>query len=185
HPRRHAETAPATPRRAGATVDPRDPLAVLVHGKTSMPVVPEGAIVVRAPMQGTVVAIDVSPGDAVPAGAQLLVMEAMKMEHVVAAPVGGIVRALHAAARAGRGADRADARGRTGRGDRPGERPPLRRATLALRRDGVRLYRPRRHAGHPEPPEEGSPLRAGIAAAAAGRLLHRGRRRPAGRHRRH
>src|SRR5438094_408211 len=98
HPRRHAETAPATPRRAGATVDPRDPLAVLVHGKTSMPVVPEGAIVVRAPMQGTVVAIDVSPGDAVPAGAQLLVMEAMKMEHVVAAPVGGIVRALHAAA---------------------------------------------------------------------------------------
>src|SRR5947199_3217650 len=98
HPRRHAETAPATPRRAGATVDPRDPLAVLVHGKTSMPVVPEGAIVVRAPMQGTVVAIDVSPGDAVPAGAQLLVMEAMTMEHVVAAPVGGIVRALHAAA---------------------------------------------------------------------------------------
>src|SRR5205823_2939426 len=82
HPRRHAETAPATPRRAGATVDPRDPLAVLVHGKTSMPVVPEGAIVVRAPMQGTVVAIDVSPGDAVPAGAQLLVMEAMKMENV-------------------------------------------------------------------------------------------------------
>ena len=101
HPRRHAETAPATPRRAGATVDPRDPLAVLVHGQTASivePVAPEGTVVVRAPMQGTVVAIDVSPGDAVPAGAQLLVMEAMKMEHVVAAPVGGIVRALHAAA---------------------------------------------------------------------------------------
>src|SRR5437867_6621385 len=98
HPHRHAET---TPGRAGATVDPRDPLAVLMHGKTASivePVAPEGAIVVRAPMQGTVVAIDVFPGDAVPAGAQLLVMEAMKMEHVVAAPVGGIVRALHAAA---------------------------------------------------------------------------------------
>src|SRR5213078_1381430 len=53
-----------------------------------------GAAVVRAPMQGTVVAVDVSPGDAVPAGGQLLVMEAMKMEHVVTAPVGGIVRAL-------------------------------------------------------------------------------------------
>jgi len=51
-------------------------------------------VVVRAPMQGTIVAIDVSPGDAVPAGAQLLVMEAMKMEHVVTAPVGGIVRTL-------------------------------------------------------------------------------------------
>src|SRR5205814_7538913 len=48
--------------------------------------------------QGMLIAVDVAPGDAVPAGAQLLVMEAMKMEHVVPAPVGGIVRALHAAA---------------------------------------------------------------------------------------
>src|SRR5207302_628322 len=102
-----------TPRRppveavglVGAKVDPHDPLAVLVHGKTAgaappatagagEPAVAEGAVVVRAPMQGTVVAVDVSPGDAVPAGGQLLVMEAMKMEHVVTAPVGGIVRAL-------------------------------------------------------------------------------------------
>src|SRR5437870_2814523 len=94
---------------AGAKVDPRDPLAVLVHGKTAgavppataaagEPAAPEGAVVVRAPMQGTVVAIDVSPGDAVPAGGQLLVMEAMKMEHVVTAPVGGIVRAVHVSA---------------------------------------------------------------------------------------
>src|SRR5881296_1834745 len=92
---------------AGAKVDSRDPLAVLVHGKTAAaaqpampaePAAPEGAVVVRAPMQGTVVAVDVSPGDAVPAGRQLLVMEAMKMEHVVAAPVAGIVRALHVSA---------------------------------------------------------------------------------------
>ena len=92
-----------TPGLAGARVDPRDPLAVLEHGKTAGPEgarsaagepVPEGAVGVRAPMQGTVVAVDVSPGDAVPAGGQLLVMEAMKMEHVVAAPVAGIVRAL-------------------------------------------------------------------------------------------
>src|SRR5438876_2357114 len=92
---------------AGAKVDPRDPLAVLLHGKTAgaappampaEPAAPEGAVVVRAPMQGTVVAVDVSPGDAVPAGGQLLVMEAMKMEHVVTAPVGGIVRALHVSA---------------------------------------------------------------------------------------
>src|SRR6266436_4861677 len=92
---------------AGAKVDPRDPLAVLVHGKTASaappampaePAAPEGTVVVRAPMQGTVVAVDVSPGDAVPAGGQLLVMEAMKMEHVVTAPVGGIVRALHVSA---------------------------------------------------------------------------------------
>ncbi|TME72065.1 MAG: ATP-grasp domain-containing protein, partial [Chloroflexi bacterium] len=100
HRRVHAE---ASPRLAGAKVDPRDPLAVLVHGKTTVGDAPRTAIgevavgdgvVVRAPMQGTIVAIDVSPGDAVPAGAQLLVMEAMKMEHVVTAPVGGIVRTL-------------------------------------------------------------------------------------------
>src|SRR5437870_9604312 len=98
---------PSAAGLAGAKVDPRDPLAVLVHGKTAaaappaMPAEPaasEGAVVVRAPMQGTVVAVDVSPGDAVPAGGQLLVMEAMKMEHVVTAPVGGIVRALHVSA---------------------------------------------------------------------------------------
>ena len=97
-PRRHVEI---TAGRAGASVDPHDPLAVLVHGKTASvvpPVASEGAVVVRAPMQGTVVAIDVSPGDTVPAAAQLLVMEAMKMEHVVAAPIGGIVRAVHVAA---------------------------------------------------------------------------------------
>ena len=100
HRQVHAEMAP---RRAGAKVDPRDPLAVLAHGKTAAGDAPraigeiaaaDGTVVVRAPMQGTIVAIDVSPGDAVPAGAQLLVMEAMKMEHVVTAPVGGIVRTL-------------------------------------------------------------------------------------------
>src|SRR6266403_934073 len=82
-------------------------LGGLVHGKTASaappalpaePAAPEGTVVVRAPMQGTVVAVDVAPGDAVPAGGQLLVMEAMKMEHVVTAPIGGIVRALHVSA---------------------------------------------------------------------------------------
>ncbi len=101
HPVRHVPE-PSGPRlRAGAAVDRRDPLAVLEHGKRAIaPAAAETAdgLVVRAPMQGTIVALDVAPGDAVPAGAQLLVMEAMKMEHVVAAPAGGIVRAIHVAA---------------------------------------------------------------------------------------
>src|SRR5947207_3000675 len=49
----------STAGRAGASVDPHDPLAVLVHGKTASVVPPvawEEAVVVRAPMQGTVVA---------------------------------------------------------------------------------------------------------------------------------
>ncbi|NUP41183.1 MAG: carbamoyl-phosphate synthase large subunit, partial [Streptomyces sp.] len=62
-------------------------------------VVPEeatghGAVV--APLSGTVVSVDVSPGEPVRAGQQLLVLEAMKMEHVVRAPGSAVVRLMHA-----------------------------------------------------------------------------------------
>jgi acetyl-CoA carboxylase carboxyltransferase component len=46
---------------------------------------------VSAPMQGTVVAVDVTAGERVGAGQQLVVIESMKMEHVVTADVGGVV----------------------------------------------------------------------------------------------
>jgi len=57
---------------------------------------PEGTVPVPAPMQGSVVSIDVKEGDLVHAGRQLAVIEAMKMEHVVASPIGGIVRGINA-----------------------------------------------------------------------------------------
>ena len=44
-----------------------------------------------APMPGKVVSIAVKPGDAVHKGQTLAVMEAMKMEHTIAAPADGIV----------------------------------------------------------------------------------------------
>jgi acetyl/propionyl-CoA carboxylase alpha subunit len=53
--------------------------------------VPEGATAVRAAGPGTVVAIEVQDGDAVRAGAPLVVLEALKMEHVLAAPAAGTV----------------------------------------------------------------------------------------------
>ncbi|MEU3557249.1 acetyl-CoA carboxylase family protein [Streptomyces fragilis] len=53
----------------------------------------EGGLV-RAPMTGTVVQVDVRPGEEVGAGRQLLVLEAMKMEHVVTAPWAGRVRGV-------------------------------------------------------------------------------------------
>jgi len=53
---------------------------------------------VTAPMYGVVVSIDVIPGQSVPRGAPLLVLESMKMEHVVVAPVGGVVRDVTAVA---------------------------------------------------------------------------------------
>ncbi len=50
-----------------------------------------------APMPGTVVRVAVAEGDTVTAGQIVLVLEAMKMEHVVAAPADGVVSELHTA----------------------------------------------------------------------------------------
>lgn len=47
---------------------------------------------VRAPMLGTIVGLAVAVGDSVTAGQTLVVMEAMKMEHVVEASVSGVVK---------------------------------------------------------------------------------------------
>ena len=47
-------------------------------------------------MQGTVVSVDVAVGDTVVAGQQLLILESMKMEHVIAADTSGVVAKLHA-----------------------------------------------------------------------------------------
>jgi 3-methylcrotonyl-CoA carboxylase alpha subunit len=48
-----------------------------------------------APMPGTIVAVSVRPGDRVEAGQALLVMEGMKMELTLAAPVAGVVERVH------------------------------------------------------------------------------------------
>ena len=48
----------------------------------------------RAPLHGTVIAIAARAGQAVTAGGELLVLEAMKMEHVVAAPGAGVITSL-------------------------------------------------------------------------------------------
>lgn len=48
-----------------------------------------------APMNGSVVAIMVKPGDAVKAGQTLIIMEAMKMEHAIKAPKAGVVDEIY------------------------------------------------------------------------------------------
>ncbi|TBR30724.1 MAG: biotin/lipoyl-binding protein, partial [Reyranella sp.] len=83
-----AAAAPAgsSARQAGARVDSVDPLAVLAFGKakseTASPGMttdaPEGTAAVPAPMQGTIVSLSVTEGEAVAAGQALLVMDAMK-----------------------------------------------------------------------------------------------------------
>ena len=92
---------------AGARVDTRDPLALFRHDaevKSAQAaaepepepeaVGPDGSVGVGSPIQGTLTSIDVAVGDAVRAGQQVAIVEAMKMEHVIAADRDGIVRAV-------------------------------------------------------------------------------------------
>ena len=108
----HTDQAqPDTPALAGVKVDSIDPLAVLEHGKSAGPTSavattpvgqaptvevsgPDGTVSVPAPLQGTIVSLDISEGDEVHIGQQLLVMESMKMEHVISAETSGIIRKL-------------------------------------------------------------------------------------------
>jgi acetyl-CoA/propionyl-CoA carboxylase biotin carboxyl carrier protein len=50
---------------------------------------------VTSPMPGTVLVVKAAAGDQVTAGAPLVVVEAMKMEHTVTAPVDGVLTELH------------------------------------------------------------------------------------------
>ena len=90
---------------AGARVDTSDPLALFAHdaemkaakvapAETAPEPMVEGTVGLRAPIQGTIVSIDVAEGDAVAKGAQVAIVEAMKMEHVIVAEVGGLVREI-------------------------------------------------------------------------------------------
>lgn len=101
---------------AGAQIDHRDPLAVLEFGRQSVTVRaapqplssasrpaavvggPPGTDALTAPLQGTIIAIDVREGDRVVAGQQLMIMESMKMEHEIRAPISGVVRVIGVAA---------------------------------------------------------------------------------------
>ncbi len=68
-------------------------------GQDPAPAPAAAGVAVRAPLHGTVVTVAAQAGDLVAPGAELLVLEAMKMEHVVAAPGAGVIR--HVAVRAG------------------------------------------------------------------------------------
>ncbi|WP_037678377.1 biotin carboxylase N-terminal domain-containing protein [Streptomyces albus] len=67
-----------------------DPVAAALRGGAGA----GHAGALTAPMPGTVTVVKAAVGDAVTAGQSLLVVEAMKMEHVIAAPHDGIVAEL-------------------------------------------------------------------------------------------
>ena len=104
------------PAQAGARLNSNDPLAVLDFGhaaaatatngpapEASAPGAAEveaplaaGLVAARTPLQGTVVSIEVAPGDTVRVGQLVAVVEAMKMEHEVMAAVSGTVARVEA-----------------------------------------------------------------------------------------
>ena len=104
-----AAEAKAT-RGPGAKIDAVDPLAVLSHGKSGAESAtaaappepepfgdiegPDGTVALPAPLQGTVIAISAALDQSVREGQPLLIMESMKMEHVITAPVSGYLRQL-------------------------------------------------------------------------------------------
>ncbi|EIV91617.1 acetyl-CoA carboxylase biotin carboxylase subunit [Frankia sp. QA3] len=62
------------------------------HRRRSATATVEAGGEARSPMPGTVIAVHAAAGDEVAAGAPLVVVEAMKMEHTVGAPVAGRVK---------------------------------------------------------------------------------------------
>ena len=63
----------------------------------SHPNAPPGTVAAPAPLTGVLVSYEVAEGAAVHAGQPLAVLEALKMQHLVSAPISGHVRALAAA----------------------------------------------------------------------------------------
>ena len=55
-----------------------------------------GATAVKAPMPGTLIKVNVKPGDSVKKGDVLCVLEAMKMENDIMAPADGVVASVEA-----------------------------------------------------------------------------------------
>jgi len=103
---RYFDSQTSAPRMPGVKLDTNDPLGIVLYGKTgaatSAPTEadaddlagPEGTVPLRAPMQGTIVAISVAEGGTVQPGQEVMVMEAMKMQHAITAAIPGIVRVV-------------------------------------------------------------------------------------------
>ena len=85
---------------AGAKIDSTDPLALFnqipqgsstrATSSTSIDI-PDGLMPLTSPIQGTIVAIEVGSGESVRAGESVVIVEAMKMEHIISADFDGVI----------------------------------------------------------------------------------------------
>ena len=81
---------------APATVSAPAPAPKAAPKAPAAPAGKAGATVIKAPMQGNLIKINVKPGDAVKKGDVLCVLEAMKMENDIMAPADGVVATVDA-----------------------------------------------------------------------------------------
>ena len=80
---------------AAVTVDaPAAPAAPKAAPAPAPKAAAAGSVAVKAPLQGTVMKVNVKPGDTVTKGAPVAVIEALKMENDVPAPQDGVVASV-------------------------------------------------------------------------------------------
>ncbi|MCH7511577.1 MAG: hypothetical protein IIB19_04330, partial [Chloroflexi bacterium] len=100
------ETSPPEDGYAGARVeDSWDPLALFDHDKqvksqgteTDDIAEPTGPVSLPAPIQGTIISVDVAEGDEVVAGRPVATIELLELHHVVRADRSGVVHAVSVA----------------------------------------------------------------------------------------
>lgn len=86
----------AAPAAAPAPAATPAPAAAPAPTAAPAPSGKAGATVIKAPMPGTLIKVNVKPGDAVKKGDILCVLEAMKMENDIMAPADGVVASVEA-----------------------------------------------------------------------------------------
>ncbi len=98
-----ATSAPVAPASAAAAPISAAPAAAPAPAPTPAPApaapaaatAPAGAHVVKSPMPGTIMKINVTPGAAIKRGDVICVLEAMKMENDIVSPVDGTVASVN------------------------------------------------------------------------------------------
>lgn len=87
-------SAPVAPVAAPAPATAPAPVAAPAPAAAPAAAGSAGAVEVKAPLQGTVMKVNVKVGDSVKKGAAVCVIEALKMENDVPAPQDGVIASI-------------------------------------------------------------------------------------------
>ena len=83
-----------------ATFAPKPVVAAAAAAAVSRPSIPDSLDdgVVRSPMPGRILSVNISVGDTVKKGQPIFILESMKMENTIASSIDGTVTSVHVAA---------------------------------------------------------------------------------------